>query len=215
MESAQLCGNGVIDPDEDCDLGTLNGQTCLTQGLTQGFAHGTLACGAGCTFDTSKCNIRYVGNGDGTLTDNQTRLQWKKKTGTPGEAIVCPGGAPCGNPHDVNNIYTWSDTGSAPDGKVFTDFVVALNTSGLAGHDDWRLPTITELQTILLEPFPCGASPCIGDLTFGPTQPAAYWSSTAHASIGDVAWLVYFNNGDVYVYEKEFPLFARAVRTLP
>ena len=31
---------------------------------------------------------RFVDNGDGTITDNQTGLMWEKKTGTLGNAIL-------------------------------------------------------------------------------------------------------------------------------
>ena len=38
---AQLCGNGLLDPNEDCDLGELASQTCEDAG----FSFGTLSCG--------------------------------------------------------------------------------------------------------------------------------------------------------------------------
>lgn len=50
---AQTCGNGSIDPGEQCDGGNLNNQTCA--GL--GFTSGTLGCTAGCVFDTSGCTV--------------------------------------------------------------------------------------------------------------------------------------------------------------
>jgi hypothetical protein len=46
-----VCGNGVVEADEQCDGSDLGGHTC--QGL--GFTGGTLACGPSCTFDTSGC----------------------------------------------------------------------------------------------------------------------------------------------------------------
>jgi hypothetical protein len=46
-----LCGNGRVDAPESCDGGDLGGATCA--GL--GFASGTLACTAGCGYDTSGC----------------------------------------------------------------------------------------------------------------------------------------------------------------
>ena len=52
----ELCGNGAIDPGEQCDGGNLNNQTCQTQG----FQSGTLACNSAggandCRFNTSQC----------------------------------------------------------------------------------------------------------------------------------------------------------------
>jgi len=87
-----------------------------------------------------------------------------------------------GTVHDKDNNYARSTTGTAPDGTAFTSFLGELNdcrspdptgpiTGGFAGHCDWRLPDMLELQTILFQPPPCGSSPCI-DPIFGPGTPA-------------------------------------------
>jgi hypothetical protein len=48
------CGNGVIDPGEDCDSINLNGQTCVS--VTMGtHPAGTLHCQSTCQFDMSGC----------------------------------------------------------------------------------------------------------------------------------------------------------------
>ncbi len=53
--TALTCGDGVVGPGEDCDLGTpFGGATCASvSGGTLDV--GTLACGADCGFDTSGC----------------------------------------------------------------------------------------------------------------------------------------------------------------
>ena len=130
---------------------------------------------------------RFVDNGDGTVTDNLTGLQWERKTD---DASV----------HDKDNSYTWTDQGDAnstdADGTAYTGFLAALNGGGcFAGQCDWQLPTQLELQTILSEPFPCTASPCIDEVLFGPTVADAYWSSTTLVTSRDFAWLVLFGTG--------------------
>jgi subtilisin-like proprotein convertase family protein len=55
------CGNGTIDPGEDCDSDDLDGATCESEG----FVGGTLACSDTCTLDTSGCEEDTCG--DGTL----------------------------------------------------------------------------------------------------------------------------------------------------
>jgi len=156
------------------------------------------ASGTGATCDAS----RFVDNGDGTITDNLTALQWEKKTN---DASV----------HDESNTYSWSATGSAADGTAFTNFLggiaASLNGTCFAGQCDWRLPNLAELQTILPGPAPCGASPCI-DPIFGPTADG-YWSSTP--SGGFFAFDVSFLNGGANGVNKVSPLSVRAVRGGP
>ncbi len=53
------CGNGTWDPGEECDTSDLHGGTCQAEG----FAGGTLACTAGCTYDTSGCLASVCPNG--------------------------------------------------------------------------------------------------------------------------------------------------------
>jgi len=47
----EFCGNGVIDPSEECDRTDLNGGTCTALN----YMDGTLSCDKTCHFDTSQC----------------------------------------------------------------------------------------------------------------------------------------------------------------
>src|SRR5262245_58461594 len=134
---------------------------------------------------------RYLDNHDGTIADLNTGLVWEKKS---------PAGT--NDVHDALNTYTWGLGGTGS-----TVFLATLNggtssdgisTSGCFNdHCDWRLPTIEELQGILLRPYPCTIqNPCI-DNTFGPTTVLYYWSSTALASDPSVPWVVRFGDGIV------------------
>jgi hypothetical protein len=206
------CGNGTVDPGEQCDLHALNGQTCALQG----FAGGTLACAPGCVFDTSGCwSTRYVDNGNGTVTDRQTRLVWEKKD------TVCPG------PHCYMDGFTWSSTPPYPNGTAFTVFLYGLNagssgygfaTSGcFTNHCDWRLPTIEELNGVLgATQGVCNGSPdpCI-DPIFGPSASLGYWSATGDGP--NSAWQAYFFDNSIRgtAEDKTHFFYARAVRAGP
>jgi hypothetical protein len=47
----KTCGNGSVDPGEDCEGSNLNGGSCTSLG----FQSGTLACASSCRYDTSAC----------------------------------------------------------------------------------------------------------------------------------------------------------------
>ncbi len=207
-----------------------NAGTCVSGGsakkCTQGSAGTLLAItpppdctlhmedGAGtCTAFLKKCTpgvrplvefqTRFIDNLDGTVSDTRTGLMWEQKTDD-------------GSIHYKENFYTWS-TGAPhnPDGPAFFTFLATLNgPTPFAGYGDWRLPTITELQTIVDVSVPgCGGgSPCIDETVFGPTQPSYYWSATTFAGSPDVTWLVTFSHGAVDFGEKSDDYYVRAVR---
>ena len=54
------CGNGVVDPGEECD-----GDADSTSCVDEGFGSGTIACAADCTLDTSGCSSCGDGVVDG------------------------------------------------------------------------------------------------------------------------------------------------------
>jgi hypothetical protein len=174
---------------------------------------------------------RFEDCGDGTVADHQTGLLWERKTGTVGSSVVCET-AGCPDPHDVNNVYEWSDTGIDPDGGAFTDFLARLNgkldpyaaTGCLAGHCDWELPEISELQTILIglnaapgQATICSSAPCI-DPGFaaigGPTASWLHWSAFSLAGTPNYAWYAFFGSGGgVGITAKISDISVRAVRT--
>ena len=145
----------------------------------------------------SSCDAaRFLDNGDGTVTDTLTGLQWEKKTDD-------------GTIHDRDDRYAWSANvaGTAADGGTFTTFLAALNSACFAGQCDWRLPTLAELQTILLDQYPAGGI----DPIFGP-RGDYYWSSTQQTTGPDLAWILSFQDGSRTTALKDATFNVRAVR---
>ncbi len=63
---------------------------------------------------------KFRDNEDGTVTDDRTRLMWQK------------GGSP--------GVMEWTEAGA---------YVQKLNQERFAGYDDWRLPTVEELASLM------------------------------------------------------------------
>jgi hypothetical protein len=161
-------------------------------------------------YTTSSCaGLRFVDNGDGTVTDRLTTLQWEKKTDD--DSI-----------HDVDNTYPWSADPyhTAATGSAFSVFLRDLNDDAcFAGQCDWRLPTVYELQTILSEPYGCpdsGYSACTDQTVFGPTAANVYWTATTLGPYTPQAWQVNFAGARLSNNEewksKDFAARVRAVR---
>jgi len=64
--AAAVCGNGALEPGEECDLTSLGGATCASLGRTPG----TLGCGDDCRYDTAGC----AACGDGRCEAGETPL---------------------------------------------------------------------------------------------------------------------------------------------
>lgn len=221
------CGNGAIDFDEACDQNNLDGQTCV--GL--GFSFGTLACGAGCVLDTSGCYSppRLSDNGDGTITDHETSLVWEKKADLDNLPVNCDNPGDCPDPHDADNLYTWTDKDTpttAPTGTAFTMLLAQLNAGGgFAGHTDWRLPTLAELHALVdyedaTSPlvdvaFDNGCTGSCTNTTCSCTIADRYWSDSSVASATTDAWVVDPGNGEIIWDTKDTRYAVRAVRTGP
>jgi len=87
----------------------------------------------------------FVDNNDGTVTDLSSGLMWEK------------GGS--------SSVMLYGKT---------EEYISHLNQKKFLGHDDWRIPTLPELLS-LLEPKPNEKGQFINPL-FGDTQ-VAYWTS--------------------------------------
>ncbi len=157
--------------------------------------------------------LSYTDNGDGTITDNNTGLMWEKKDQS-------------GGIHDMGNVYAWFgpsfNSTFIMDGTITTTFLAALNEgSGFAGHTDWRIPNVKELESLrnYQNHFPAVDAAfntsCVAGctvLTCSCTQSYFYWSSTTAQCSPLNAWLVDFESGFVDFSFKGLTDYVRAVR---
>jgi hypothetical protein len=144
--------------------------------------------------------LHYKLRDDGTIKDANTGLIWEVKCSA------------CGGLHDVSNTYRWSGNGSQETIWDWLDDINAEGGTGYAGHADWRIPNVKELQSIVdYERF----TPAIKPI-FVPTAANVHWSSTTRANDPAGAWGVDFDIGDANTYDKIGDLFrVRAVRGGP
>ena len=144
----------------------------------------------GCPNDAN----RFTDHGDGTVTDNCTGLMWQKES------------------FDVNddgNIDT-------SDQLEWCDALAHCAHLTFAGHNDWRLPNVRELQSIM----DYGKDDASIDDVFR-LPPASlglfipYLTSTSYILGPEGAWVVMFRGspqGAVTTTRKDSPNFFRAVR---
>ena len=90
-------------------------------------------------------------------------------------------------------------------------FVARVNTVGLCGFSDWRLPVSDELSQIVANDR---GSPAIAiDTAYFPnTQSGYYWSASPAANYNNGAWLVHFGYGSDSTNLKYTSGYVRLVR---
>jgi hypothetical protein len=153
--------------------------------------------------------------------DNKTGLIWEVKTSD-------------GGLRDEDNYYTNYDAiypgnPSKLGAATNTDgYVKAVNAQGLCGSSNWRLPTRTELISLIYcsdgkyktlgadeYGYVCSGSPDYPAInkTFFPDYARWYWSSTPHAASSSLnAWYVGMVNSYVYNVNKSYNANVRLVR---
>ena len=186
----------LSDLDEDVDV-DLNAK--LDQILQQRSDRGVTFPGDG----VQGAPLRYQDNGDGTITDLNTGLTWEKK-GSGGDAGTC-----LTNLHGVNSACTWVQATGA-----WIDGVNAEGGTGFAGHSDWRLPNVRELQSIVdYGRFSPAINPVFNNGLDSFTAASNYWPSTPDAANPSRAWVVVFSSGFVNIFDKSLTSRVRAVRS--
>ncbi|MCK5221928.1 MAG: DUF1566 domain-containing protein [Candidatus Aminicenantes bacterium] len=68
----------------------------------------------------------FAANGDGTITDNVTGLMWQKSPDTDGNGVI-----------------------NASDKMTYDEAAAGAGSFDLSGYDDWRLPSIKELYSLI------------------------------------------------------------------
>jgi hypothetical protein len=133
---------------------------------------------------------RFVDNGDGTVTDTCTGLMWQQDTA------------------DVN-------ADGKIDGRdrlVWCDALAYCENLSFAGHDDWRLPNVRELHSII----DYGRFAPAIDPVFGAVSDEWYWSSTSFFFLPDLAFIILFGSGVDGGGDRDGdPYYVRAVRIGP
>ncbi len=114
---------------------------------------------------------RFVDNEDGTVTDTCTGLMWQQDSfDLSGDGVVT-------NPGD---------------GVAWSEALAYCENLVVAGHDDWRLPNVRELQSIVdYGRYGTSIDPILGT-TLRNSHILGFWSSTSlfRDSARHLAWIV-------------------------
>ncbi len=137
---------------------------------------------------------RYSVNGDNTITDQTTQLQWQR----------CAAG------------FGWSATGNlcSPLAGQVTDFTwqeALVYAKNFAGASGWRLPNTKELESLVKRSC---VNPAIETSVFSITPIGTFWTSTAAIGYFGNAWVVSFSDGSLLTGDKTNPYQVRLVKSL-
>ena len=140
---------------------------------------------------------RFQDNGDGTVTDLESKLVWMR----------CADGQKWGDQRCVGaaQAYVWSEA---------QRHATRISRDGTAFYNDWRVPSLRELATITDR----GCKNPRTNLAVFPDTPAApFWSSTPRVgnAEGERAMALSFGHEGVMVAAKDERFHLRLVRTGP
>ncbi|MBQ4838342.1 MULTISPECIES: DUF1566 domain-containing protein [Pseudoalteromonas] len=142
------------------------------------FLFSSVAFAQQCASDTSvplsTPDERFIVNEDGTVCDTKTDIMWQRCTF--GFVFNAETGS-CDNKEQQLN---WQQA------------LTAANNSRLGGHDDWQVPNVKELATIVERSC---EDPAINATVFLGNHSGNYWTSTTYAKDISRAWTYQFADG--------------------
>jgi len=107
---------------------------------------------------------------------------------------------------DLTTSLYWQDNENIS--KTWTQAINYCENMVLGSYDDWRLPNINELNSIVDDTkYNPNMSP-----VFKSFASDSYWSSTTYADASNYAWVVYFYYGAQGNYPKDASNYVRCVR---
>ncbi|RHX94256.1 fimbrial protein FimH [Leptospira yasudae] len=134
--------------------------------------------------------LALTDNGDQTVTDPNTGLLWAQcQDGTSGLACAL-GGA---------NLLDWNQA------------LNACNVMNFAARNDWRLPNVNELQSIIN--FNQGFAPVVPNIIFPGIAAGLFWTSTTFDNNKDRAHIVDLGSGQIATNDKASTLNVLCVTT--
>ena len=89
-------------------------------------------------------------------------------------------------------------------------YIIAMNEQQLCGKDNWRLPTVAELKT-LLEMRLAPPGPLVAPATLPNTRRSGYWTGDQGPPHSGTAWAVSFADGQAAMYQKSSAFYLRLV----
>ena len=110
--------------------------------------------------------------------------------------------------HDVSSELSWQQ--QVPSGRIAWieagDYCKTLDLD--PEHGPWRLPSINELQTLVLE----SQNPSIDTAAFPNTPSEYFWASSSVVDDASRAWTTFFTNGSTYSFATTSLKNVRCVR---
>jgi hypothetical protein len=170
------------------------------KGAPQASANSTVAAES----DLNTLNVdRFRDNGDDTVTDTKTGLQWKRCY----EGQSLSNGICLGEPKK----FSWYSA------------VKRFKKTSFAGKNDWRLPSIEELSTLVFCPKNIRTNlnacdghyqrPTLNTKAFPSDYAPWVWSGSSRSSESVFAMYVYFGNGEEHWDPKDSAHTVRLVRS--
>jgi len=137
-------------------------------------------------------NSRYTDNGNSTVTDNDTGLMWKQCVEGLAGGDCTTGGV---------TSHTW---------QAALELATTVNSAGFAGYNDWRVPNLTELESLVARN--CFNS-AINSQFFPNDLASVVWSSSPNANGSNSVWYISFYTGYTYITSRYNVEHVRLVRS--